>query len=273
MSPDNDLIQLNAQLHETNRRLTELLQRFLPQEVAQQLIETPEAVSPTSEQRDATILFADARNFTAMAEDLSPTQVMALLNVYLRVITEVIHDHQGTVIQYVGDQVMAAFNVPGDQPDHAARAARAALAIRERLEQFAASQRAAGLPVLEFGVGVNSGPVAVGYLGVEPRREYAVIGDTTNTAAHLCAQAAAGEVLLGAATVERLGGLACVRPHSLAQLKRRRKRLPTYELLTLLDFSVSSQPLVCYPTAPRAERPALVGPLPVRATQRAMTAD
>lgn len=231
----SQLCLLCAQLYRANDRLAHLLQRFVPQKVAQELIHSRQSPRPGGEQRQATILFVDARDFTAIAEAAGRGGVLDILNAHLRVISGAVRRHRGTLIQYAGDMVMAAFNVPDDQPHHPLLAARAALDVRDSLERFAAERQAASLPVLRFGIGLNTGPVTAGYLGVEYRYEYAAIGDTTNVAFHLCSKAAAGQILIGQMTLQRLDGRARITPLGSVQLKRRHMPLPVYELVGLVE--------------------------------------
>jgi class 3 adenylate cyclase len=233
--PYLQLCLLCAQLEKVNNRLTHLLQRFIPQEVARKLITSYRPPRLGGQERQATILFADARGYTAVAEAVEQEQVLNILNAHLHVISEAVRRHGGTLVQYAGDMAMAAFNAPDDQPDHPLKAARAALDVRDALERFTAQRQAASLPVLGFGIGLSTGPVVAGYVGVEYRYEYAVMGDTTNVAFHLCARAEAGQILISQMALDRLGDKARVIPLGPMQLKRRRVPVPTYELGELVE--------------------------------------
>ncbi len=138
-------------------------------------------------------------------------------------------------MEHVGDMVMGAFDVPNDQPGHPHRAAKAALEVRESLERFAAERKAAGLPVLRFGMGLSTGPVIVGYQGTEYRYEYSALGDTTNVAFHISSQAKAGQILIREELRNRLGERAKVRSLGTGRFKRRRERMPVNELVELAE--------------------------------------
>jgi class 3 adenylate cyclase len=124
-----------------------------------------------------------------------------MLNAFWAVVVPVIDEAGGVIEQFAGDGVMAIFNARGDQPDHAHRAARAALAIVDVAAPIAASHP--GWPI--FRVGVNTGPAVVGDIGAEARRSFAAIGDSTNTAARLMTAAEPGQVVVGRSTWEALG--------------------------------------------------------------------
>jgi len=132
-----------------------------------------------------TVLFADIRNFTAISEGLSPAELKSVLNRYLSAITEVIFAHQGTIDKYVGDLVMAFWNAPLDDAQHALHAVQTALAMQIRAQQLRAEFREQGLPEFHVGIGLNTGTMNVGDMGSVYRRAYTVLGDSVNLAARL----------------------------------------------------------------------------------------
>ena len=151
--------------------------------------------------REITVLFADLQGFTTFSEHHEPHEVSTMLNEYFGVaIPPVVERYGGQVDRLVGDALMVTFNTRSDQPDHAERAARAALAIQQATGEVAAAHP--GWP--RFRVGVNTGEAAVGLLGTAGGRTFTVIGDAVNLAARLEGAAAVGEVLIGAETARRL---------------------------------------------------------------------
>jgi adenylate cyclase len=160
------------------------------------------------EKREVTVLFADLRGFTALAEGLPPEQVVSILNEVLGRLSDVVLKYGGTVDKFLGDGLIALFGASVARSDDAARAVEAAQAMMvslEALREDAAAQhkegkRPSALPPLALGVGVNSGEVVVGNLGSQRRTEYTVIGDAVNVASRLCSIANAGEILVGERT-------------------------------------------------------------------------
>ncbi len=146
-------------------------------------------------------MFADLAAFTTFSEMRAPTTVITMLNEYWAVVVPVIDAAGGVIEQFAGDGVMAIFNASGDQPDHARRAARAALAIIDAGRPVALSHD--GWPI--FRAGVNTGPVVVGNVGAAGRQSYAAIGDTTNVAARLMVAGEPGQVVVSGATWRALG--------------------------------------------------------------------
>ncbi|MEW5827982.1 MAG: adenylate/guanylate cyclase domain-containing protein [Chloroflexota bacterium] len=168
------------------RRVRGLFSRFIAPEMVDQIVASQDLAS-LNKRADLTILFSDIRGFTTLSEKLSPEELVALLNPYLEAMTEVIHRHGGTVDKYEGDAILAFFGEPVPHPDHALRAARAALDMRLALEKLRQRWQAEGrLPQrFEIGIGLNSGEVFVGLLGSAHRINYTVIGDNANLAARL----------------------------------------------------------------------------------------
>ncbi|GEM_PF-2457505 len=139
-----------------------------------------------SEERVLTILFSDIRGYTDLSEGLAPVMVTEMLNTYHSAMGEVFERHGGVVFDYQGDAQMVVFGLaPASQPNHAAAACRAAAGMVVRLEELGATWKAQGRPVFETGIGVCTGPVAIGILGSAQRKQYAAIGDATNTAARM----------------------------------------------------------------------------------------
>jgi adenylate cyclase len=161
----------------------ERLGRYFSPQVARRL---QEGKTPSrGESYEATILFADLRDFTALSERLAGHEVVALLNAFHEHMVAVLFTHGGTLDKYLGDGVMAYFGAPVLQPDHAERAVRCALAMQAVLTQWNVERAGRGEPPLRMGIGLHTGTVVVGDVGAQRRREYTAIGHAVNVAAHL----------------------------------------------------------------------------------------
>ena len=222
--------QLGVQLENTRlyRTIDSLFRRYLAPTVVSRLLADPDQAALGGAVVEVTALFADLRGFTTYAEQHRPEQVVALLNRYYAAIVPQLLAHEGTVVNYAGDAVMAVFNAPTRQDDHALRAARAALAMRDAVVALSGDD-----PMLPtFGIGINSGPALVGNIGAE-LRDYTVIGDSVNVAARLEGAAAAGEVLIGAETLRQLGAVAVVEDAGRLELKGKSEPIAAWRLLSL----------------------------------------
>lgn len=161
------------------------LSRYFSPAVVEDIISKKEDVNLGSARRRVTILFSDIRGFTSISEKMSPEDVVGFLREYLTVMTDAVFQHGGTVDKYIGDAVMALYNVPFDQPDHAAQAVRTALAFQERVKLLSEKFKAKHGLELRCGVGVHTGDAVVGTIGAEQRLEYTAIGDTINLGSRL----------------------------------------------------------------------------------------
>jgi adenylate cyclase len=167
----------------------DLFSRFVPDSVVAQVLDRADSeddVRLGGELLTATVLFSDLRGFTSFAEGREPDEVIGVLNRYLTEMSDAILDHDGTLVAYMGDGIMAVFGAPIASEDHADKALAAARVMLERLERFNAWMREEGLgDGFKMGIGLNSGDVMSGNVGSARRLEYTAIGDTTNTSARL----------------------------------------------------------------------------------------
>ncbi|HEX8498150.1 MAG TPA: adenylate/guanylate cyclase domain-containing protein, partial [Actinomycetales bacterium] len=199
----------NARLY---HQLDGLFHAYMSPDVATALLADPEQAALGGAVVEVTALFADLRGFTGFSERSTPEEIVVMLNQYFEHATAAILNEGGTVVQFVGDALMALFNAPARQDDHPVRAARAALAMQAAVEATAASSP--GWP--RFRVGINTGPALVGNIGSTALRSFNAMGDAVNVAARLEGVAQPGQVVIGESTrallppgaaVESLGDL------------------------------------------------------------------
>jgi class 3 adenylate cyclase len=154
------------------------------------------------------VLFSDIRGFTSMSEKMQPEEVVTFLREYLTVMTEAVFKHGGTVDKYIGDAIMALYNVPFEAPDHALRAVRTALEFQERLQPLAERFAAKYGGTLACGVGIHTGDAVVGTIGSEQRLEYTAIGDTINLGSRLegLTKQFSVPIIMSEATADEVGG-------------------------------------------------------------------
>jgi class 3 adenylate cyclase len=217
--------RLVAALH---ARVDTLLRTYLSPDVAATLIEDPDRASLGGVEVEVTVLFADLGGYTAFAETATPTEVVAMLNALFGAAVPVVLAEGGAVVQFMGDAMMAIFNAPTPQPDHALRAARSALAMQSAVTDLPfAGERP------RFRVGLNTGPAIVGNIGAAEIRNFLAIGDTTNLAARLQTYAREGSVVIGQVTYDRIREHAVVRSLGAPELKGKAQPVEVYELLGL----------------------------------------
>jgi class 3 adenylate cyclase len=197
----SDEVALLAGTAKELRRIDASVKPYLPSVVVDRIRRRAGAPTSAGEERVVSVVFADLAGFTPFSETRRPTEVLEMLNAFWAAVVPAIDAAGGVIEHFAGDGIMAIFNARGDEPDHARRAARAARAIIEASRPIAASRP--DWPT--FRVGVNTGPAVLGEVGAAERRSFAVIGDTTNTAARLMAAAEPGQIVVGRATWEALG--------------------------------------------------------------------
>jgi adenylate cyclase len=165
------------------RRVRGAFQQYVSPEVIRRLLDSPERVR--SRKTEITVMFSDIRGFTSIAESLDAQVLADLLNGYLTEMTRVLFRHQGTLDKYIGDALMAFWGAPFDEPGHARRACGGALDMMARLKELQQEWKAQSRPVLEIGIGINTGIASVGNMGSLLRYGYTAIGDAVNLASRL----------------------------------------------------------------------------------------
>lgn len=176
------MTQMATGLRERDR-VKEVFGRYIATQVSDRILKGD--INLGGESRVVTILFSDIRNFTGMAEQMTPQQVVGFLNTYFSEMVEAVFEQGGVLDKFMGDGLMAVFGSLGDQPDHAARAVRAALRMKALLGKFNADRAVTGRPPISIGVGIHTDEVIVGNIGSKRRLEYTVVGDGVNTSSRV----------------------------------------------------------------------------------------
>jgi adenylate cyclase len=165
--------------------LKNAFKQYLSPAVIEELIKHPERLKLGGERRELSIFFSDLEGFTGISEGLEPEVLTALLNEYLTAMTDIIQDEGGTVDKYEGDAIIAFWNAPLQQEDHAGQCVRAALRCQTKLAEMRPAIRERIGRDLRMRIGINSGPAVVGNLGSHSRFDYSMLGDAVNLAARL----------------------------------------------------------------------------------------
>jgi adenylate cyclase len=169
----------------TKRQFTELFGQYVPPELVDEMARAPESYSMEGRNEELTVLFSDVVGFTSLSEGMDPKELAALMNEYLSAMTEVIGQRRGTLDKYIGDAIMAFWGAPVADPEHARHALQAAIEMRAALKALGERFRARGWPVLDIGIGINTGTMTVGDMGSRVRKAYTVMGDPVNLASRL----------------------------------------------------------------------------------------
>ena len=221
----------NVRLLETIERQRGQLAQFLSPQVAL-LVSSPDGEAMLAgHRREITAMFCDLRNFTTFSETAEPEEVLGFLRRYHATVGCLVVDHEGTLEHFAGDGIMVFFNDPELQVDHAARAVRMAVAIRERFVEIGEEWRRRG-HVLQVGIGIATGYATMGRIGFEGRYDYGGVGNAIILASRLSSEAAAGEILIAQRTHAALDGQVPAEPAGERQLKGFTRPMTTYRVST-----------------------------------------
>ena len=168
------------------KKIKKMFYSYVTERVVDELIKHPEMAKLGGERRMVTILFSDIRGFTSFSENHPPEEVVAQLNEYLGAMTEVVFKHEGTLDKFIGDAIMAFWGAPIHQENHVELAIRCSLHMIDRLSELQEKWRSEGKNAFEIGIGLNTGEVLVGNIGIEGKKiDYTVIGDPVNLASRV----------------------------------------------------------------------------------------
>jgi adenylate cyclase len=185
------------------RRLTDVISRYLPQGELKKRIRDRHAVG--GQKKQVTMLMSDLRGFSVVSESLPPERVMELLNIYLARMSEVIETYGGTIDEFIGDAIFAIFGAPDSYPDHSLRAVACAVEMQLAMESVNAELLSRGLNQIEMGVGVHTGEVIVGSIGSKARAKYGVVGSHVNLTARIESYTVGGQILTTEQTLNEAG--------------------------------------------------------------------
>ena len=218
-------------------RMDRLLRQYVGPHLADRLDADPGLAHLGGTEREVSVLFADLAGFTTFAGGRPATEVIEMLNAYWGAVVPFVVEQEGGLIErFAGDAILAVFNALGDHPDHASRAVRAAVAVRDRSADVRTSD---DWP--RFRVGVNTGVAVIGNVGAGSQRSFAVIGDTTNVAARLQGLSRPGAITIASRTLHEAGaepGLAVdARPLGPVELKGKAEPVEAFELVSAATSS------------------------------------
>jgi adenylate cyclase len=204
--------------------------RFMPEYVVKQLLDNPNSFRLGGANQTVTVLFADIRGFTSIAEKAKPEVIVTLLNRFFSAMSEIIFANGGTLDKYIGDGLMAIFGAPTATPDDARNAVDAAIQMQNRVVKLNAELRSEGLPEISMGVGLATGEATIGYIGSDRRSEYTAIGDTVNLASRLESNAGGGQIFISEATALASQSTLPLRVQPPLMVKNRQQPVNLYEL-------------------------------------------
>ena len=203
------------------------LERFLPPGVAQKIANDAGNIQLGGETQALTVMFADIRGFTSMAEKMTPEETVEILNEFFNAMSDRIFAHEGTLDKFLGDGLMCLFGAPFSKGTDAINAVRTAVEMQQTLQML---NKDFEKPLL-MGIGINTGRAVVGYMGATRRMDYTAIGDVVNVASRLCAAAAPNQILVSAATQAEFGSELPTRKLAPVKVKGKTEPIEVFEVL------------------------------------------
>ncbi|MCS7084445.1 MAG: adenylate/guanylate cyclase domain-containing protein, partial [Aquificaceae bacterium] len=221
--------------------------KFVAKDVVNELLANPDALKLGGEKKEVTVFFSDVRGFTTISETLSPENLVQLLNEYLSIMTDLIISYRGTIDKYMGDAIMAFWGAPIPNEEHAYYACIASLAQLEELKKLQQRWVEQGYPVIDIGIGLNSGYAVVGNMGSSHRMDYTVMGDTINLGSRLegTNKQYGTRIIISEFTYAKVKDRVYVRELDIIRVKGKNEPVKIYELLDL----VHPEDMIKYRTA------------------------
>lgn len=225
------------------RRIKSAFQHYVAPDVVDIMLRDPAGVRLGGEEKVLTALLSDMEGFTNFSESHTPNEVISVLSEYYAQMTEEVFAVRGTLVEYVGDEMFALYGAPVTQTDHAIRACKSALAMRERREALSDAWEKIGRPRIKARTGINTGNMLVGNIGSKYRFHYGAMGDAVNLASRLegLNKIYGTQIIVSGNTAEMVAGAFRLRELDLVRVKGRGQALRIYELIGVADMPLSDE--------------------------------
>ncbi len=231
--------------------LHDAFKRYVPPSVSEIIANDPQSLELGGEEKVLSVLFSDLEGFTTISEQLTPREMVMILSDYFTEMTKCVFKYEGTLKEYVGDELMAIFGAPIQQTNHELHACGAAVAMKERLVSLRKEWAKIGRPALRARTGINTGPMLVGNLGSQYRFSYGVMGDHVNLASRLegLCKIYGTDILIGESTAKAAKESFTMRELDMVRVKGREQPVRIFELIAQKKNSLSEKfmmALQCY---------------------------
>ncbi len=225
------------------RKIKTTFKQYVSPVIIEEMLKSPDRLKLGGEEQVLTVLFSDLENFTSYSELYRPSEMVDILGEYYEKMTEQVFAHQGTLTDYIADELIAVFGAPIPQADHARQACSAALAMRDRLRSLCAQWAHSGRPQLKARTGINSGLMLVGNLGSRYRFAYGALGDQVNLGSRIegLNKMYRTEILIGENTAELLGGAFALREIDRVRVMGKSKPVRIFELLEKTEGALAEE--------------------------------
>ena len=231
------------------RQIRNAFRTYVPSQVVEELIRNPEKLKLGGEKKIVSVFFSDIKGFSTISEKISPEGLVELINSYLTPMTDIIFKYEGTLDKYIGDAIVAFFGAPLPQKDHALRVTLAALEMIGTLKELRKEWKSKNKPLIDIGIGLNTGDVSVGNMGSRDRFDYTIMGDNVNVAQRLeqSTRIYNNNILIAEATYEEIKDNIICRKIDTIKVKGRNQPVIVFEpLVKKEDISGDISKLVTF---------------------------
>ena len=208
-----------------------LFRSYVDQEVANQIVDQEETIH--SQKKEVSVFFTDVRNFTTLSERLPPEKIVGILNELFALTGKIIARHQGCIVDFIGDAVLAVCGAPKDNPNHAWDAVQTAIEVQKELDELNERWQKRGIPRIQTGVGIHTGEVMAGIVGSGERKKFGVTGDAVNTGSRVegLNKEFSTSILITRETLNKINGKIETKSHGEVKVKGRDKPVEVFEVL------------------------------------------
>ena len=229
------LAEKNIQLARAHELVRRAFGRYVSEEVATSILQSPEGLEMGGEEREVSILMSDLRGFTALAARQKPHEVIEFLNLYLETMVDVISRYEGTINEIIGDAILVIFGAPVACDDHAGKAVACGLAMQLAMAQVNQRLINKGAAELEMGIGIHTGSVVVGNIGSLRRTKYAAVGSNVNLAGRIESFTTGGQVLISESTRGKIKAALRLDGHFRVEPKGAKSSLELHEIGSIAE--------------------------------------
>jgi adenylate cyclase len=214
-----------------SRHVRKSLGEYVDREVANQIIDQEETIR--SQKKEVTVFFTDVRNFTTLSERLPPEKIVGIINELFATTGKIIARHQGCIVDFIGDAILAVFGAPKDNPNHALDAVQTAIEVQKELDGLNEKWQKRGIPAIQTGVGIHTGEVLAGIVGSGERKKFGITGDTVNTGSRVEAlnKEFSTSILITRETLEKTNGKIEARSRGQVKVKGKENPVEVFEVL------------------------------------------
>lgn len=222
--------QLNFQLEKRNEFIKKIFGRYLSDDIVEEILEKEDGLKLGGQKKKVTIMFTDLRGFTNISEQMEPTDLLAMLNHYLERMIQIITEHHGTILEFLGDAIVVVFGAPKAREEMEREAVLCALCMQNDMKQVNEWNASQGYPFLQMGIGIHTGEAILGNVGSRQKTKYDMIGNSVNLASRIETFTIGGQILISEDTRQAIKDPLQIRETVPIELKGVKEKVQLYDV-------------------------------------------